>query len=252
MRAITCVLLLLAPTLAGCASDDAGGARLAQPTDDPPAPPTASTPRAPTVLYDFNDPGYRVDGVWRVGDGWDYESNQSHFRRVRVIDTRLSGGTTFYLIEERRGSVGMGASETIQSWVDGRGWALVNHTNTLGATDRYQPAAPVRYYRNGSFAYNHTRVESSGRVSVNESVVVQSRLDGTHQTLLFSWGYVEAKRVEQTIFSRDKGGNRTQSTIIHWVHRDYLNDVQFQLGSAELFKLTAAKAGNFRRGTLAT
>lgn len=247
-NALVLASLLFASGLAGCFGNDEHSDRLAQPTDEPISVPTRPPPRQPTIAYNFSDPGYRVDALWRVGDGWDYQSNQSHVRRLRVVDSRLANGTTYYLIEEKVGQVDMPPSRTTIAWVDGRQWLLLNVTDVDGGEDRYRPGIPLRYYRNGSFAFEHTRTEGSGRVSGNASLTVQSRLFSTHQTILFPWGYVEAKRVEQTAFVR--GGDREGATTLHWIHRDYANDVQYQLPGGETFKITAAKVGEFRRGTL--
>jgi hypothetical protein len=192
-----------------------------------------------------------VTAPWRAGDGWDYESNLSHVRHVRVIDSRLMGGTTWYIVQERTGKVGMPTERTVTSWVNGRDWTQINATDDTGGEDTYDAGIQLRFYKNGSYGYNHTRVEGSGRTSVDEQVGLQARLFGAHSSLLFPWGYVEAKRVEQTTFTR-AGTNRTQSVTTHWVHQDYLSDVQYQLPGGETFKLTAVKAGSFRRGTLST
>lgn len=249
LRASLLLVLLASGAFAGC-FDDEPDRPLAQPTDEPPQVPTRPSPRAPTIAYNFSDPGYRVDAPWRVGDGWDYESNESRFRRVRVVDSRLASGTTFYVLEEKTGEIGLPPSRTTLSWVEGRQWLLLNASDVAGE-DRYQPGLPLRYFRNGSFAFNHTRVETSGRVSLNESIAVQSRLAAQHTTILIpAWGYVEAKRIDQIATVRGSAGDRTQATTVHWVHRDYANDVQYQLPSGETYKLTAVKVGDFRRGTL--
>lgn len=250
LRAQLVLFLLIVPGAAGCLDGGGSGPPLAQLTDEPPEVPSRPTPRQPTVFYNFSDPGYRMDVAWRAGDGWDYESNQSHFRRVRVVDTRLANGTTYYVIEEKVGDVGMSPQRTTLSWIEGRQWLLLNATDVDRGEDRYQPGIPLRYFRNGSFAYDHTRVEGSGRVSTQASLNVQSRLFATHQTVLLPWGYVEAKRVEQTASVRAASGERGTAMTMHWVHRDYGNDIQYELPDGEAFKLTAAKVGAFRRGTL--
>lgn len=247
MRPWLILALLVAPVLAGCLGNDDPERRLAQPTTEPIVVPTQRAPTPPSAYYNFSDPGYKVDGRWRAGDGWDYESNQSNYRRVRVIDTRLVSGTLYYVLEEKTGKVGQGVAKTTTSWVNGKEWALLNTTDNTGIRDTYTPGVLLRYHRNGSFGYEHVRTETSGRVSANETVGVQTRLHPFHQTILLPWGYVEAKRVEHVQSVR---GVRGTNTTIHWVHADYMNDVQYQLPSGETYKLTAAKAGDFRRGTL--
>ncbi|HUR68886.1 MAG TPA: hypothetical protein VM370_06535 [Candidatus Thermoplasmatota archaeon] len=252
MRTWLLVVALVAAPIGGCLGAKDDGARLAHPTDKVPLPPRV-TPQAPTTAYNFSDPGYRVTGAWKAGDGWDYESNQSHFRRVRVLDVRTQNGGPVYVVEERTGDVGQPAAERTVSWIDGRQWLLLNTTRDDGGpADRYQPGVATRFWKNGSFSYNHSSVQASGRTSAEGSVTVQSRLAGTHTTILFPWGYLEAKKVEQAAYGRDAAGNRSYALTTHYVHRDYLNDVQYQLPGGELFKLTAVKAGDFRRGKLST
>lgn len=251
MRWLALLVLLLAPAWTGCLGGPEEEQRLAQPTSSPIVVPRSPPPRQPTVTYNFTDPGYRMTAPWRAGDGWDYESNQSHVRHMRVLDSRLVNGSTWYIVEERSGKTGMPTERTVISWVNGRDYSQVNATDDTGGKDSYQPGIQLRFFKNGSYGYNHTRVEGSGRKSVDEQVGVQSRLHGQHSSLLFPWGYVEAKRVEQTTIARaGAGANRTESVTTHWVHKDYLHDVQYQLPSGETFKLTAVKAGDFRRGTL--
>lgn len=253
MRIAALVILLLAPPLAsGCFEDDwAEGEALAQPTAKP-----ASVPRPPPSprqpVFNTSDPGYRVDAPWRVGDGWDYESNQSHVRRVRVIDQRLINGTSKYLLETKQLTSEGKLDSTTRSWVEARTFLLLNETVEGGATDVYAPGHPLRYWRNGTASYSHERIGPAGQVLGSDDVTLFSRLFPTHQTLTFSWGYVEAKRVEHLLSIRESDGDRSQITITHWVHKDYLNAVQFQLANGELYKITAAKAGEFRRGQLAS
>lgn len=250
MRALLLVAVFLVPTLAGCFSGDEGP-RLAQPTDKPPVIPSSGPPPPTASTFNLSDPGYRVTASWRAGDGWDYLSNQSHFRRVRILDSRVMNGATFYMMEEKTGKTDGPSEQRVVSWVDSRGWLILNATDDTGGVDTYKPGISLRFYKNGSFTYDHTRVEGSGRKSADENVTVASRLYGPHTTLQYSWGYVEAKRVEQKTIVRS-GETRVESITMHYVHKDYLNDVQYTLPSGETFKLTAVKAGDFRRGTLST
>lgn len=247
LTAATLVTLLLAPALVGCF--DREGEPLAQPTNKPPSPPSSRpTPTTPTTTFNLTDPGYAMTGAWRIGDGWDWESNLSHYRRVRVIDQRLVGGATFYYLEEKTGDVGEPAKKVTTMWVEGATWSLLNATDDTRGVDRYHPGLPLRFFRNATLAYNHTRTEGSGRVSANETAIVQVRLFGPHQSILLSWGYVEARKVEESKTIR--GGSAPAQITKRWVHADYLNDVQYELSTGELFKLKAAKAGDFRRGQL--
>lgn len=248
MRTLVLVAVLLLPAVAGCFSRDEGP-RLAQPTDKPVVVPASSPPPSNAPTFNLSDPGYRMTATWRAGDGWDYVSNQSHFRRVRVLDSYTTNGRTSYIVQEKTGKTDGPTERTVVSWLDGRDWLQLNGTDDMGGVDRYQPGIALRFYKNGSFTYNHTRIEGSGRQSVAENVTVQSRLYGPHTTIQFSWGYVEAKRVEQKTITHS-GAERAESTTMHYVHVDYLNDVRYTLPSGESFTLTAVKAGDFRRGTL--
>lgn len=251
MRATALAWLLLAPAaVSGCLGDDGEGEQLAQPTSASIVIPRAATPRPPTV-FNTSDPGYVVEGSWRMGDGWDYESNRSHLRRIRVLDQRLIDGSTKLLLE----TTDLSSSGTVQSvtraWVDPRGWLVLNETDERGGQSRYTPGLPLRFWRNATTSYEHARVDATGRVLSNETVTLFSRYFAGHQTLQFPWGYVEAKRVEHLTSVRVGDGPRSESIVVHWVHEDYLNDVQFQLPDGETYKLTAARAGDFRRGQLA-
>jgi hypothetical protein len=252
-RGILLLAILALPMAAGClGGEKEEGPRLAQPTTSPPAPPKSPSPLRPTTSYNFSDPGVRMTGPWRAGDGWDYESDQGHYRRVRVVDSRLVSGTQLYVVREETGDVGQPAKRVVTTWIDGKQWLQLNATDDTGGIDRYTPGIAVRHLKNGSFAYNHTRVEGSGRASVDESVSVQTRLAAMHTTILFPWGYVEAKKIDVNATMRDKEGARTFAATTRWVHADYLNDVQYTTPSGETYKLAAARAGDFRRGVLST
>ena len=247
--AVVALLLLVVPTLSGClggAEDDG----LAKPTDKPiVVPPTRATPTPPRT-FNTSDPGYVVDASWRIGDGWDYLSDKENVRRVRVLDQRLVNGATLFMLETTRVAKG-GAVESVNvSWVDPRGWLLLNDTAQSGAGDRYQPGMPVRFWRNATVSFEHVRLGVGGGVVGNDTMTIFSRLFPTHQTLQFPWGYVEAKRVEHLVATTRSDGSRTEQTIVHWMHKDYLNDVQFALADGETYTLTAARAGEFRRGQL--
>lgn len=242
-------LLMLGPTLSGCFDND--DEELAQPTDKPiVVPASRPTPPRPAV-FNTSDPGYRVETPWSMGDGWDYESNLSHIRRVRVLDLRLTNGTQKFLLEttdlDDKGAI----LRIARSWVEPRGWLLLNETTDNGAGDRYHPGRPVRFWRNASVTFDHADLGPGGQKVSNETITIFSRLFPTHQTLLFRWGYVEAKRVEHLVSIKQPDGTRLERTEVHWVHKDYLNDVQFQTAEGELYTLVAAKAGDFRRGQLA-
>lgn len=245
LRALLVAVLVL--PLAGCLEGDEGP-RLAQPTDKPLVLPNDEPVRPTGARYDLNDPGYVVTGSWRVGDGWDYESNKSSYRRLRVVDERKEGVVTYFRVEETSGRVGSSATLKRSLWVDGRAWLVVNATSGA-ASEAWKPGLPLRHWRNASTTFDHTTTSSGATAS--ESVQLTSRLLPNPQSVLFPWGYVEAKRVEQRLVTRGANNATAVSIETHWPHRDYLNDVQY-LVDGELFKLTGARVGDFRRGTLAT
>lgn len=249
----TLVLLALVAIPAGCLGigEDGADERLAQPVTSPIVVPSRVTPTTTGPTVNLNDPGYRMNGTWRVGDGWDYASDRDRVLRVRVVDQKLVPGGAHFLIEERIGKAN-GSLATNRTWVDGKDWRRVNTTEPSGIQERYQPGAPLRQLRNASVAYNVTRVDAAGRLLANHSVALYTRLLPAHDTILTPSGYVEARVVEQIALTRQESGVRSQENSTRWVHADYQNDVQFQLPSGETFTLTAARVGDFRRGTLAS
>lgn len=243
------MLILVAPATSGCLAKE--DEILAKPTDAPiVVPASRPTPPRPTV-FNTSDPGYQVDAAWKIGDGWDYDSNRSQVRRVRVLDLRLVDDSQKYLLETTD-LTDTGAVERItRQWVDPRGWLLLNETAEDGSGARYQPGMPLRFWRNGTVSYDQVRLASGGQNIGNQTITMHARLFPAHQTLLLPWGYVEAKRVEHLIVTKRADGSRTERTEVHWVHKDYLGDVQFQTSEGELYTLVAVKAGDFRRGRLA-
>jgi hypothetical protein len=224
--------------------------RLAVPTDRPIVVPSRP-PGSSSVTLNMSDPGYRMNGSWRVGDGWDYESDAGRVFRVRVVEQRNVSGGAHFLVEERLGAKGSSSLAVNASWIDGRSWVRLNATAPTGVGERYQPGEPLRLFRNATIGYNVTRVDAEGRTLANLTVAHYSRLRPTHQTLLFSWGYLETRVVEEIAVTRLETGQRAQANSTRWVHADYLNDVQFETPAGETFKLVSARAGDVRRGTLA-
>lgn len=243
------VLLLLVALPVGCLGKEESGERLAQPVSSPIVVPTRVTPTTPGEILDPNDPGYRMNGTWRVGDGWDYASDRGRVLRVRVVDEILVPGGKHLLVEERLGPTN-GTLAVNRTWIDASDWRRVNTTEASGAQVRYQPGAPLRQLRNTTASYNVTRVDAGGHVLATATATLYTRLRPAHDTILLPSGYVEARVVDQIVVTRQESGARMQENSTRWVHADYQNDVQIQLPNGETFTLTAARVGEFRRGTL--
>lgn len=246
------LVLLVAPfaAVAGC-FDGGDEPPLAQPTTSPVSIPSRPVPATPTVVFNFSDPGYVMNGSWRVGDGWDYESNRSSYRKMRVVDSRVVGDRTDFLVEETFGIIGNAPRSRTSVWVDGGNWTRLNETDFLGTSVVYQPGQPLRYHKNGTFGYNETAYSPRGVAVEKREVAATSRLVG-RQTLLFPWGYVEAAKVEHRMVTRE-GEALSRTLVTRWVHRDYLNDVRIHVDGGdggEVFVLVAAQVGDLRRGSL--
>lgn len=251
-RATALLALILLP-LAGCLGGDEGAdpdVPRAVPTDRISVP--LGRPITPPPAVNFSDAGYKMEGSWRVGDAWDYESNQSRKMLLRVIDSRVLSNTNFFLLETTRLDAGGEVEAVTRTWVEGRTWSRVNHTDEQGNLDRFSPGAPLRFYKNGTATYNQTRFDASGKLLTNETVRLQSYLHPAHETIQAKFGeYYEARKVEQVTVASDASGIRSRTLAKHWVHRLVLNDVAFQLENGEKYTITAYEAGDTRRGTLA-
>lgn len=254
LRRALLLLALLTPVaaLAGCLDSDDEERPLLVPTNSSVGIPRATPPVTPTVVYNFSDPGYVMEGQWRVGDGWDYESNRSNFRKVRVLDARFVNGTVHYLLEEKIGKVGNPSRGRTLEWVEGTNWTRLNRTDIAGTRAVFEPGQPLRFLKNGTYSYNVTFFDAGGTVRERHEVAANSRLVG-RQTLLFPWGYVEAAKVEHRVSTR-VGETITRTLVTGFVHRDYLNDVRYVIddtaGNVEAYTLVAAQVGDLRRGTL--
>lgn len=248
--ALALMALVLGPLAAGCLGGEET-APLAVPTDKPISVPIGR-PATPPPPVDFADPGYAMSGAWEIGDGWDYASNQSRTMRMRVVDSRVQANVPLFLLEttvlDGKGDV----SSLTRTWVDTRVWGRVNHTDERGIQDRFFPPAPLRFYKNGTATFNHTRFDAGGKLIANESIRLQAYLHPANETVQARFGeYYEARKVEQLTTASDANGIRSRTLVIHWVHRAVLNDVAFQLDSGEKYTLTAYRAADTRRGTLA-
>jgi hypothetical protein len=183
-----------------------------------------------------------VTDPWRVGDGWDYLSNQSHFHTVRVLQARVENGTRLYQIEETNGITGNKAQIRTRTWVNGDACARINQSYVGGQVfiAFAPPAADVRYFHNGTLSY--VANTSAPGTTTRTFYQVNVRYRGL-ETLRFSWGNVQAGRVELFATRTENNETRFELTVRH-VAREYLNDAQYQLPSGETFRLVAARAGD--------
>ena len=244
LRALVPVVLLLAPVLAGCFDAD-DGPRLAQPTDKPagPSPPPSPTPE--TVVLDYNDPGYRMADAtpWKVGDGWDWESDKGRFRTMRVVESRNVSGATHWRIEETAGRTGNPPDGRSTSWVNGSSWMRVNTTDVLGGLTTFRPGIPLRHTWNGSYNYTEQRHDAQGRRLENFSVYANVAYVNNDVVLRLHWGaQVATAKFDHRILTVDKDRAQTRTLLTKWVSRDYANDVQWRVND-ETFVRVAAKVG---------
>lgn len=218
--------------------------------------PTDVTAQPPTVVPvvtppDLNDSGYVMTQPWHVGDGWDYQSNQSAFRTVRVLREALTPGHRLLLIEETEGVVGNPPKIRYQSWIDGDTLARYNLTYIGGRMSLgFDPAEPrLRFLRNGTFSYNETTFLDGNPSS--KSVVRANAHFAGYQQVRLGWGNMEAARMEFRFLTTTSDGASTRELELHWAQRDYGADVQYELPTSERFFLTAVKYGDVTRGKLA-
>lgn len=248
--AVALAMLVLGPVAAGCLGEKEA-APLAVPTDRPIVVPL-ERPVTPPPPVNFTDPGYAMTAAWEVGDGWDYASNRSQTMRLRVVDSRIQANVPLFLLETTVLDADGDVTSKTRTWIDSRVWGRVNHTDERGIQDRFFPPAPLRFYKNGTTTFNHTRFDASGKLLGNETIRLQAYLHPANETVQARFGeYYETRKVEQLTTASDANGIRSRALVIHWVHRAVLNDVAFQLDSGEKFTLTAYRAADTRRGTLA-
>lgn len=239
---------LAALLLSGCFKSG-GDEQLAQPTDRVQIPTIARpSPPTPTAPPDLDDPGYILNGTWHVGDEWDYRSNNSAARQLRVAASFTYRGLPHFILIERTdrpGQIPTYKREIVQA----KDWLLRNTTDDQGIVQEFSPGVPLRQANNSTYFYN---VSAHGRnipAQFVGSVAATTRFPTT-VTLQFPWGFVEAARIEHRVTLRPPGSQETQRTIeVRFPAKDYLNDVQYSEGS-DVWKLVACQVGDFRRGTL--
>jgi hypothetical protein len=244
MRALAPVLLFAGIALAGCFDGDEDKPRLAVPTDVPAGPTVPATPSNPVIRLNFSDPGYRMNGTWRVGDGWDWESDQGRFRTSRVVEARQVGNATHFLVEETLGKVGSAPNARSRTWVDGSTWMRVNATDIQGGFTTFSPGVPLRFTYNGSYNYTEQRHDNLGRRTENATLYANVAYVNNAVVVRLPWGNVATAKLEHRIVAVDESKAQTRTQITRWVARDYQNEVQYQLDLGETYTLTAAKVGD--------
>lgn len=244
LRAVLLVLLFAGLGLAGCFDGGGGKPRLAVPTNVTAGPTVPVTPSNPVIRLNFSDPGYRMNGTWRVGDGWDWESDLGSYRTSRVLEARQVGNATHFLVEETQGKVGNPPNARGRMWVNGSSWLRLNATDVQGGLTAFSPGVPLRFTYNGSYNYTHQRRDPAGRLVENATVYANVAYVNNGVVVRLPWGNVATAKLEHRIVSVDasKAQNRTQ--ITRWVSRDYQNEVQYQIDLGETYTLAAAKVGD--------
>lgn len=242
LRASALLAVLLLPGLAGC-FDDEEGPRLARPTNVT-AGPTVPPPLTDEFIQlDFTDPGYPMTTAWHVGDGWDWESNHSRFRTLRVLEAKAVGNKTHYLVEETSGRVGNPPNARQRAWIEGGTWLRLNLTDTQGWLTTYKPGVPLRYTRNGTYNYTQQLYDDVGRKVENASVYANVAYVN-NVVLRVPWGNVATAKFDHRTVIVDKDKAQSRTIVTRWVSRDLANDVQFTYDRDETFTLTAAKVGD--------
>lgn len=257
MRAALALLaVLLVPGLTGClgASEEEEGPRLAQPTDvEPTITPPASeglpngTAGAPPVN---SSAGYEMEGDWSVGDAWYYKTSKAPqrdlFREVIAIVER--NNRTFFVLDEVIRESGQEAPLSAgRVLVDTLEYARVSSENQDGTRTTYDPALPMRYYRNGTFSYTFIVTEDR-LTTVREKNVVNSYYGGI-DTIPLPWGPSTAGRIEHRHVITDSYGTERRVLMQYWLDRTYLAPVAIET-DGQLYTLVAAQVGERTWGTL--
>ena len=243
-RALGLLALLLLPGLAGCFGDDGNGARLAVPTNVTAGPTQPTLPTNEVVVLDFKDPGYAMNATWQVGDGWDWESNESRYRTMRVLEAKAVGNRTHYLVEETSGRIGNPPNARQRAWVEGGTWLRLNLTDVAGWLTVYTPGLPHRYTRNGTYNYTETVYDNLGRRVENHTVYANVAYVNNGVVIRVPWGNVAtAKFDHRTVVVDNADKSQTRTLVTRWMSRDLANDVQVTYDHGETYTLVAAKVG---------
>lgn len=204
------------------------------------------TPQLPNphIELDFKDPGYNMTTPWQVGDGWDWESNHSRYRTMRVVGSRDVNGHTHFQVLETSGKIGNPPNTRVTGWVNATSWLRVNATDVQGWLTTFTPGMPLRYLRNGSYSYNETRFDGSGEEQGKLSVLANVAYVNNGVVVRLPWGNTATGKLDHRVLSLAADRTQTRTQITHWVSRDYAQSVQFQINLDETYVLVAAKVGN--------
>jgi hypothetical protein len=244
LRALALLALLLGVTLAGCIGGQGEGPRLAAPTNATAGPKVPVTPSNPVIKLNFSDPGYRMNGTWRAGDGWDWESDEGRFRTLRVLEARPVGNGSHFLVEETFGKVGNAPNARARGWVDGTAWLRLNETDVQGGLTVYAPGVPLRFTHNGSYNYTQQRYDGLGRKTENATLYANVAYVNNGVVVRLPWGNVATGKLEHRIVAVEADRSQSRTLITRWVAREYQNEVRWQVDQGETFTLSAAKVGD--------
>lgn len=240
-RLVLLTLLLVAPS--GCLGrGDVDGPRLATPTDTPVVVPS-KTPTPVTPPVDFNDPGFPFTVNWKVGDGWDYDSNESRWRSIRVKESVVVGNRTLVRVDQVDGEYHGPAPIHMSAWFDATGpyWARLNSTSAKITTTMGNGSIDVHYYRNGTLFWNETR---EGK---RTSIAIVSRFTDT-ESVSTRWGTVRTGVIEHR-WAYSTAGVSTRTLVVHRVSNAWGNDVDFTV-NGEVYTLVGVRYGNVSLGAL--
>lgn len=246
LRTTLIVLCLTLPALAGCSTPEEPCPTCATPTDKPAECPNCTPPTAKPP--DLKDPGYIVTTPWRVGDGWDYYSNQSRYHSDRVIESRVANDTTYFLIDQAVGLIGNAPQQHIRTWYDATNWTRLNVTYPGGTImTNYTVPLPERFYKNGTFSYNQS--DGNRGTTLRYALVVNVFFAG-YETVALPWGSTRAGHVEYRALRTTEDGTTTREFTVRYPSAEYGKDVQYHTVSGEVFKLVAARVGDKSYGTM--
>lgn len=228
--ALLLVAVLAAPLFSGCFADECPTCAQPTTTISPPIP----TPPTKALPPNYNDAGFVMTQGWHVGDQWDYTSNLTNQRTVKIVgQANVSGKLRWQMLEVL---TTRGKTTRATSWVLDGNFTRVNLTSDSGVTQTYSPYPPVRILRNASYSYNVTTIIPP-EAPTTRAIAVKTQFTGQSVRAL-PWGNTIAGRIEET----DKSGG-SQSRIVHWPSRDYANDAFFVVNDEE-FGLVAAHVGD--------